>query len=96
LPDNKHSQSIRLCVAEIIKLLVVKISTVFVQIKIRSGQLFCKLGKEALSSTAGLQTFEIFQNGTAILVLLTWCNNGWLWMGMLADNYRLSVFEIRV
>jgi hypothetical protein len=58
-------------VTENIKILVVKICTGFVQIKIRSGLVFCKLGKEALTSTAGTQYFDIFQNGTDIVVFLT-------------------------
>jgi hypothetical protein len=59
-----------LYVTENIKICVVKMCTGFVQINIRSRRVFCKLGKEALSSTAGTQIFEIFQNGTDIVVFL--------------------------
>jgi len=38
--------------------------TEFVQFMIRSGHGFCRLGKETLSSTAGTQNFQIFQNDT--------------------------------
>jgi len=64
LPDNKNLQSSELCVTEHKKIWVVKMCTGFVQIMIRSGRGFCSLGKEALSSTAGTQNFEIFQNDT--------------------------------
>jgi choline-glycine betaine transporter len=49
---------------------VVKMCTVFVLIMIRSRCGFCKLGKEALSSTTGTQNFEIFQNDTEKVVFL--------------------------
>ena len=55
---------------EYIKIWVVKMCTGFVQIVIRSGHGFCKLGKEALSSTTGTQNFKIFQNDTDKVVFL--------------------------
>jgi hypothetical protein len=51
-------------VTENLKILAVKMCTGFVQIMIRSGLGFCKLGKEALSLATGTQNFEIFQNET--------------------------------
>jgi hypothetical protein len=64
------SQNSELCVTENMKIWVVKMCTGFVQIMIRSRHGFCKLGKEALSSTAGTQNFEIFQNDTEKIVFL--------------------------
>jgi hypothetical protein len=51
-------------VTENIKILVVKMCSGFLQIMIRSIGGFCKLGREALSSTTETQIFEIFQNDT--------------------------------
>jgi hypothetical protein len=42
----------------------------FVQIMVRSGHGFCRLGKEVLSSTTGTQFFEIFQNETKKVAFL--------------------------
>ena len=53
------------------KIWFVKMCTEFVQIMIRLGHGFCRLGKEALSSTAGTQNFEIFQNDTDKVVFAT-------------------------
>ena len=64
------SQNSELYVTENIKIWVVKMCTGFVQIIIRSGCGFGRLGKEALSSATGTQNFEIFQNDTEIVIFL--------------------------
>ena len=55
MADNTLSQNSELRVTENIKIWIVKMCTGFLQIMIRSGCGFGKLGKEALSSTAGTQ-----------------------------------------
>ena len=70
MPDNTHSRKSELCVTENIKIWFVKMCTGFVQMLMRSGRGFCKLDKEALSSTTGGRNFEMFQNDNEKVVFL--------------------------